>query len=49
MESTLEIKDFLDFDKLYKDFKFDILEKHAESKPLSEDLARIFQNLFSTI
>ena len=39
----LLIKDFLDFDKLYKDLKIEILEKHTESKLLSEDLASIFQ------
>ena len=43
MESTLQYKDYLDFDRLYKDFKIEILEKHAESKLLSEDLATIFQ------
>jgi hypothetical protein len=39
MESTLQIKDFLDFDKLYNKFRIEILEKHAEGQPLSEDLA----------
>ena len=39
MESTLQIKDFMDFDKVYNKFKLEILEKHAETKPLSEDLA----------
>ena len=39
MESTLEIKDFMDYDKLYNKFKMEILEKHADSLPLSEDLA----------
>ena len=31
MESSLEIKDFMDFDKLYNKFKMEILEKHADS------------------
>jgi hypothetical protein len=30
MESTLQIKDFMDFDKLYNKFKLEILEKHAD-------------------
>ena len=29
MESILQIKDFMDFDKLYNKFKIEILEKHA--------------------
>ena len=49
MESTLEIKDFMDYDKLYKKFKIKILEKHADSLPLSEDLVKIFQKLSTAI
>ena len=30
MESTLQIKDFMDFDKLYNKLKMEILEKHAD-------------------
>jgi hypothetical protein len=39
MESTLQLKDFMDFNKLFKKFKMQILEKHAEGESLSEDLA----------
>jgi hypothetical protein len=39
MESTLKIKDFMDYDKVYNKFKLEILEKHADGLPLSEDLA----------
>ena len=49
MESILQIKDFLDFDKLYNKFKMEILEKHANNLPLSEDLAYIFQKLNTNI
>ena len=49
MESTLQYKDYLDFDRLYKDFKIEILEKYSENKLLSEDLATIFQKLLTTI
>jgi hypothetical protein len=38
MERTLQIKDFLDFDKLFKNMKIEILEKHAEGKLINEDL-----------
>ncbi len=30
MEKTLQVKDFLDFDKLFLKMKVEILEKHAE-------------------
>ena len=49
MESILQIKDFMDFDKLYNKFRIEILEKHAEGLPLSEDLAQIFQTLSKAI
>ena len=38
MESILQFKDLMDFDELYNKFKMEIFEKHAETKPLSEDL-----------
>ncbi len=49
MERTLKIKDFLDFEKLFAKMKLEILEKHAEGKPLSEDLVQTFLKLYSTI
>ena len=49
MESPLQIKDFLDFDKLFAKMKLDILEKHAEGRLLSEDLVQNFQKLYATI
>ena len=39
MESTLKIKDFMDFDKLYNKYKMQIFEKHSDSKPVSDGLA----------
>jgi hypothetical protein len=45
MERTLQIKDFLEFDKLFKKMKIEILEKHAEGKPINEDLVQSFQKL----
>ena len=38
MERTLQIKDFLDFDKLFDKIKIEILLKHAEGKSINEDL-----------
>ena len=38
MERTLQIKDFLDFDKHFEKTKVEILMKHAEGKPINEDL-----------
>ena len=38
MERTLQIKDFLDFDKFFDKLKIEILLKHAEGNCLSEDL-----------
>ena len=49
MERTLHINDFLDFDKLFKNYKMEILEKQVEGKLLSEDLVKTFQRLYSTI
>ena len=43
------MKDFLDFDELFNKFKIDILMKHAQGKPLSEDLVQAFLKLHSTI
>ena len=45
MESTLQIKDFLDFDKLFDKLKMEVLLKHAEGKSLSEDLVQTFLKL----
>ena len=45
MERTLQIKDFLDFGKLYEKIKVGILEKYAEGNLLSEDLVQGFQKL----
>ena len=49
MERTLQIKDFLDFDKLFNKFKMEILEKHAEGRLVSEELVQTFQKLYTTI
>jgi hypothetical protein len=49
MEKTLKINDFFDFEELFKNFKMDILEKHAKGKLVSEDLIKTFQKLYSTI
>jgi hypothetical protein len=41
----MQIKDFLDFDKLFVKMKLEILEKHAEGKSLTEDLVQAFLKL----
>ena len=45
MAGPLQIKGFLDFDKLFVKMKLEILEKHAEGKSLAEDLVQIFLKL----
>ena len=49
MEKNLQIKDFLDFDKLFNKFKMEILEKQVEGKLVNEDLVQAFQKLYTTI
>ena len=39
----------MDFDKLYNKFKLEILEKHADMQPLSDELASIFHKLSTAI
>ena len=49
MEKTLQIKDFLDFEKLFNKFKMEIIEKQVEGELVSEDLVQTFQKLYTTI
>jgi len=45
MERTLQINDFLDFDKLFVKMKLEILEKQVEGKLVTEDLVQAFLKL----
>ena len=49
MQSLLEIKDFLEFEDLFKKLKEDIFDKKMRGKPISEDLVTSFQKLYTTI